>query len=116
MADAISNAVIKYRDDFYKNLSTSNLINNQDTGIVYYGVQIAASKNSLDPNPNNFNGLEPIHKLKYGSYFKYYFSKSKSYKQIQKEKRKAKKKGFNSAFIVAFKGDKQIKLSEVLDK
>ena len=47
---------------------------------------------------------------------KYYFSKSKSYKQIQKEKRKAKKKGFNSAFIVAFKGDKQIKLSKVLDK
>ena len=63
-----------------------------------------------------FNGLEPIHKLKDGGYFKYYFSKSKSYKQIQKEKRKAKKKGFNSAFIVAFKGDKQIKLSEALDK
>ena len=39
------------------------------------------------------------------------FSKSKSsYKQIQKERKI--KKGFNSAFIVTFKGDKQIKLSE----
>ena len=36
--------------------------------------------------------------------------------KFKKKREKPKKKGFNSAFIVAFKGEKQIKLSEALDK
>ena len=123
MAKSIAKAIVNYKNDIEKSTIDAdtfnlekNLTYNKSNQEIFFRVQIAASKNSLDPNPNNFNGLKPIHKLKYGSYFKYYFSKSKSYKQIQKEKRKAKKKGFKSAFIVAFKGDKQIKLSDVLDK
>ncbi len=123
MAKSIAKAIVNYKNDIEKSTidvetfnQEKNLTYNKSNQEIFFRVQIAASKNSLDPNSYNFNGLEPIHKLKDGGYFKYYFSKSKSYKQIQKEKRKAKKKGFKSAFIVAFKGDKQIKLSDVLDK
>jgi len=123
MAKSIAIAIVNYRNDIEKSTidvemidKEKKLIFNKTNDEIFFRVQIAASKNSLDPKAYNFNGLEPIYKLKDGGYFKYYFSKSKSYKQIQKEKRKAKKKGFNSAFIVAFEGDKQIKLSEVLDK
>ena len=68
------------------------LTQNKNNQGNFFRVQIAASKNSLDPNSYNFNGLKPIHKLKDGSYFKYYFSKSKSYKQIQKKREKPKKR------------------------
>jgi len=123
MAKTIAMAIINYKNDIEKSTIDVEMINkekkivsNRTNEEIFFRVQIAASKNSLEPNAHNFNGLEPIHKLKDDGYFKYYFSKSKSYKQIQKEKRKAKKRGFNSAFIVAFEGDKQIKLSKVLDK
>jgi len=123
MANSIAIAIVNYKNDIEKSTIDLKIINkekkiisNKTNKEIFFRVQIAASKNSLEPNAYNFNGLEPIHKLKDGGYFKYFFSKSESYKQIQKEKRKAKKKGFKSAFIVAFDGDKQIKLSEVLDK
>jgi len=123
MAKSIARAIVNYKNDIEKSTIGEETFN-QEKKITYnntkeeffFRVQIAASKNSIDLNAYNFNGLEPIHKIKDGGYFKYYFSKSNNYKQIQKEKKKAKKKGFKTAFIVAFKGDKQIKLSEVLDK
>tara|TARA_B100001057_G_C22346608_1_gene755398 strand:- start:35 stop:619 length:585 start_codon:yes stop_codon:yes gene_type:complete len=123
MARSIAKAIVNYKNDIEKSTidgesfnKDKKLLFNNTSEEVFFRVQIAASKNSLDLNSYNFNGLEPIHKVKDGGYFKYYFAKSKSYKQILKERRKAKKKGFNSAFIVAFEGDKQIKLSEALDK
>ena len=123
IAKSIAKAIVNYKNDIEKSTIDEETFN-QEKKITYYNtkeeiffrVQIAASKNSIDLNAYNFNGLEPIHKIKDGGYFKYYFSKSKNYKQIQKEKKRAKKKGFKTAFIVAFKGDKQIKLSEALDK
>ena len=123
MAKSIAKAIVNYKNDIEKSTIGEEKFNqekkltyNNTKEEIFFRVQIAASKNSIELKAYNFNGLEPIHKIKDGGYFKYYFSKSKNYKQIQKEKRRAKKKGFNTAFIVAFKGDKQIKLSEVLDK
>ena len=123
MSRSIAKAIVNYKIDLEKS-TVRGETSSQDKELVskkinkgtFFRVQIAASKNSLDPKGSNFNGLEPIYRLKVGGYYKYYFSKSNSFKQIQKEKRKAKKKGFNTAFIVAFEGDKQIKLSEALDK
>ena len=123
MSRSIAKAIVNYKIDLEKSTvrgETSSqdkeLVSKKINNGTIFRVQIAASKNSLDPKGSNFNGLEPIYRLKVGGYYKYYFSKSNNFKQIQKEKRKAKKKGFNTAFIVAFEGDKQIKLSEALDK
>jgi N-acetylmuramoyl-L-alanine amidase len=76
---------------------------------------LAASKKLIEAKSNNFKGLKNVIRQKEGSYYKYYFGNSKSYKSIQNEQRKAKKAGFKSAFIVSFKGNQKIKLSLALD-
>ena len=124
MARAISKAIINYKSDLEKSVAGSDNFTNTPVTIpdndrekkdIYFRVQIAASKNEIDPKSYNFKGLSPIYRAKEGGYYKYYFSKSESYKQIQKDRKKAKRQGFNTAFITAFKGDEKIKLSEALD-
>jgi N-acetylmuramoyl-L-alanine amidase len=78
-------------------------------------VQLAASKKPIEAIPQNFNGLKNIIRQKEGAYYKYFHGNSKSYKFIQNEKRKAQRAGFKSAFIVSFRGNQKIKLSEALD-
>lgn len=106
MADAISNAVIKYRNDFYNNLSTSNLLNNQDTGIVYYGVQIAASKKLLELKPYNFNGLKSVDVVRDGEIYKYLYGKHKTLEEANKALKTVKGYGFNSSFVVTYQNNK----------
>lgn len=106
MADAISNAVIKYRNDFYNNLSASNLINNQDTGTVYYGVQIAASKKLLELKPYNFNGLKSVDVVRDGEIYKYLYGKYKTLEEANKALKTVKGYGFNSSFVVTYQNNK----------
>ena len=120
IASSVAKAIVDYKVNIQKstllkeNFTPVNDFVSKINNEIFFRVQIAASKNSIDPKSYNFNGLKPIFKLKNGALYKYFFSQSKNYKQIQKDKRKAKKKGFKTAFIVAFKGNKQIKLSEAL--
>lgn len=106
MADAISNAVIKYRNDFYNNLSASNLINNQDTDTVYYGVQIAASKKLLELKPYNFNGLKSVDVVRDGEIYKYLYGKYKTLEEANKALKTVKGYGFNSSFVVTYQNNK----------
>jgi N-acetylmuramoyl-L-alanine amidase len=106
MADAISNAVIKYRNDFYNNLSASNLINNQDTDTVYYGVQIAASKKLLELKPYNFNGLKSVDVVRDGEIYKYLYGKHKTLEEANKALKTVKGYGFNSSFVVTYQNNK----------
>jgi len=82
---------------------------------IRFMVQLAASKKPIDPKPHNFKGLKNIVRDKQGTFYKYYFGNSNSYKQIQKEQRRVRKAGFKSAFIVSFRGNQKIRLSEALD-
>ena len=120
IASSVAKAIVDYKVNIQKstllkeNFTSENDFVSKINNEIFFRVQIAASKNSIDPKSYNFNGLKPIFKQKNGPLYKYFFSQSKNYKQIQKDKRKARKKGFKTAFIVAFKGNKQIKLSEAL--
>ena len=122
IASSVAKAIVDYKVNIQKStvlketFTTENDLVSKDNNEIFFRVQIAASKNSIDPKSYNFNGLKPIFKLKDGRFYKYFFSQSKNYKEIQKAKRVAKKKGFKTAFIVAFKANKQIKLSEALRK
>ena len=64
MANAISLAVLKYKNDFFKNLSTSSIINKDLNKDLSYRVQIAASNKLLDLKPYNFNGLKSVDVVK----------------------------------------------------
>jgi N-acetylmuramoyl-L-alanine amidase len=108
MANAISLAVLKYKNDFFKNLSTSSISNESSNNNLFYRVQIAASKKLLDLKPYNFNGLKSVDVVKEGSVYKYLYGKHKSIEDANKSLVKAKNFGFKTSFIITYQNNKII--------
>ncbi|WP_271855940.1 N-acetylmuramoyl-L-alanine amidase family protein [Patiriisocius marinus] len=81
---------------------------------VDFKVQLAASKRKLETKPQNFKGLKDVDRDKEGDLYKYYYGNTSDYTKIQLMKTYAQEKGYSSAFVVAYKGGKKVKLSEVL--
>ena len=108
IANAISLAVLKYRNDFFKNLSTSSTSNEISNNNLFYRVQIAASKKLLDLKPYNFNGLKSVDVVKEGSVYKYLYGKHKSLEDANKSLVKAKNFGFETSFIITYQNNKII--------
>ena len=127
MSKAIAMAIVNYKNELEKGVANQELFDSNETANkktkaitkknndIRFMVQLAASKTPIDPKPYNFKGLKNVVRDKEGTYYKYYFGNSNSYKQIQKEQRKVRKAGFKSAFIVSFRGNQKIRLSEALD-
>lgn len=122
MSRAIAQAIVNYKNELGKGMVNQSLIENSEPALttggdknsIRFKVQLAASKNPIDPKPTNFNGLEMVERRKEGGFYKYYFGSASSYQNIQKEQKKARRAGYNSAFIVAFRGNEKIKLSDAL--
>ena len=108
IANAISLAVLKYRNDFFKNLSTSSISNESSNNNLFYRVQIAASKKLLDLKPYNFNGLKSVDVVKEGSVYKYLYGKHKSIEDANISLVKAKNFGFETSFIITYQNNKII--------
>ncbi len=51
-----------------------------------------------------------VERKRFGRYYRYYYESTSSYSTAKKNLRIAKKKGYKSAFIVAFKNGKKVKL------
>lgn len=127
ISKAIAKAIVNYKNELEKGVVNQQLldvkeapkgaakITSNETKDIRFMVQLAASKKPIEAKSYNFKGLKNIVRQKEGIYYKYFFGNSKSYKLIQKEQRKALRAGFKSAFIVSFRGNQKIKLSEALD-
>ncbi len=127
ISKAIAKAIVNYKNELEKSVANQQLFDKKETPKkltkvtsngtkdIRFMVQLAASKKPIEAIPQNFNGLKNIIRQKEGAYYKYFHGNSKSYKFIQNEKRKAQRAGFKSAFIVSFRGNQKIKLSEALD-
>ncbi|MDO7703420.1 MAG: SPOR domain-containing protein, partial [Flavobacteriaceae bacterium] len=83
---------------------------------VVFKIQIAASSKDLEPKSFNFKGLSPISRENEKSLYRYYFGNTTTYDQAKKLKKKARRKGYKHAFIVAFKENEKIKLSTVIQR
>ena len=110
MAIAISSAVLKYKNDFFKNLSTSSPINEGSINDLSYRVQIAASNKLLDLKPYNFKGLKSVDVVKEGALYKYLYGRHKSIDDAKESLIKAKKQGFNTSFIVTYQNNRVISI------
>jgi N-acetylmuramoyl-L-alanine amidase len=77
---------------------------------------VLASSNLLETKSNNFKNLFPISREKEGRLYRYFFGETNSYVKAKKFKAKAIRKGYEYAFIVAFRENKKIKLSTVIPK
>lgn len=83
-------------------------------GIVFK-VQIAASGKKLDLTPSNFKGLTNLSMTTdNGTIFKYMYGNAANYNDAKQILAEAKAKGFEGAYIVAFKDGKKINVQEAL--
>lgn len=119
IAQAIANAVLEYKSSLDKNVSSegfqdSTTSRESVSNDIVFKVQIAASSKSLETKPYNFKGLDQVSKIKEGSLYKYFYGQSNSYSEAQRFETEAKKKGYGSSFIVAFKDGKKIPLADAL--
>lgn len=81
---------------------------------VVFKVQIAATSKSVALTRKNFSGLSNITQEKSGTLYRYFYGETNSYSQAKKLKKKAIKKGYEHAFLVAYKDGVKIKISEAI--
>ncbi|MFT4848058.1 MAG: N-acetylmuramoyl-L-alanine amidase [Sediminicola sp.] len=129
MANSISNAILLYQ----KNIELATIDTQINTNIniksndnervtsgekVYPGVtfkvQLAVGSKKLALKPYNFNGLSEISIYPEGKIFKYYYGNTSDYSKILSMREFAKKKGYPTCYVVAFRNGDKVKLSDVL--
>ncbi|ESU28196.1 N-acetylmuramoyl-L-alanine amidase precursor [Flavobacterium limnosediminis JC2902] len=116
MAKAIALSIIQYKDEYFATTGTSGVKEQtvtkeetepkQDTPIKEikgkeYKVQIATSKRKLATEPSNFKGLKNVSRTFEKGYYKYFYGNVSTDVDCKKLLAEAKKKGYDSAFIVA---------------
>lgn len=143
LAEAISKAILEYRDDFFKT-ETASSVKKEETKKpivkkddpkkadpkkadpkqssenklavegVTFKIQISASAKNLETLPKNFKGLSTISVEKENIIYKYFYGNTSSYAKAKQLLEEAKAKGYTSSFIVPIKNGKKIKLSEAI--
>lgn len=77
-----------------------------------FKVQLSASIKKLDLEPGNFNGLKNVSIVFDNKVYKYMYGETSDYNEAKKQLKEAKAKGFNSAFLIAFKDGEKISIKE----
>jgi N-acetylmuramoyl-L-alanine amidase len=81
---------------------------------VRFKVQIVTSSKRLETTPKNFNGLVGVQEHKGAGLFKYTVGDAASLEEAREVQKRCKDKGYDGAFIVAFKGEDRIDLQEAV--
>ncbi len=93
--------------------SNTSLKKNFDNKVVFK-VQIATSPKKIALKSYNFKKLKNVSRVKNGAYYIYYYGTTTDYELVQKHHKEAVKKGYKSAWIVAFKNGKKVSVQSVL--
>jgi N-acetylmuramoyl-L-alanine amidase len=95
------------------NTVAEQVIENNGVDIIEFKIQIGAGKNKIATKSYNFKGLKNVERVKLGSFYKYYYGVTSSYKSALSSLKIAKQKGYKTAFIVAFKNNEKVSVKEV---
>jgi N-acetylmuramoyl-L-alanine amidase len=83
-----------------------------DKSPALFKVQLSASINKVELQPRNFKGLKNISVAYENSVYKYMYGETTDYEEAKKQLQEAKQKGFNYAFLIAFKNGEKISIQE----
>ena len=84
------------------------------TNGVVFKVQLSASNKNLSLTPANFKGLNNISSSFSGTIYKYMYGETGNIEEAKKLQKVAIDKGYNQAFIVAYKDGKSISVTDAL--
>jgi len=143
MAQAIANAIVSYKKEYYgstsndviekpsrkmaqepikdtptvvKNESINNTEQpNPSISMVVFKVQIAAASRNVELIPSNFKGLTNVKSTTdNGQLYKYTYGETSDYETAKRNLEEARDKGYPSAYLIAFKDGKKISIQEAL--
>ena len=120
IAGAIFAAIMRYKKGLDENLVVEEKpveVLPVETRVypgVDFKVQISSGKKKLDLKSYNFKGLKGVERDLIGGYYKYYYGKSSDYDEILEDQKDARKAGFKSAFVIAFKDGKRTTVSKIV--
>ena len=132
VAKAIADAILAYKKEYFNPSSTPNVnievkndevkptkdnkpvVKTVSTKGIVFKVQISASGTKLDTSASNFKGLNDVFIEQSGKLYKYFYGNENSYDQAKLRLAEAKEKGYNSAFLVAYKDGLKISISEAI--
>lgn len=89
-------------------------VNNQDTTNVIFKVQLSASTRKLELTPSNFKGLKDISIESGTNLYKYMYGETTDYDTAKKLLQEAKSKGYDSAYLIAFKNGEKISVQDAI--
>ncbi len=113
MGKSVAEAIENYISNLKLNTVIDQVVEGETIEVVEYKIQIASGRNKIATKSYNFKGLTDVQRVKVGAFYKYYYGVTSSYKQAKSSLKKAKAKGYKSAFIVAFKNGEKVSVKEV---
>jgi N-acetylmuramoyl-L-alanine amidase len=114
MANEIADAIYLYIKNLKLNTVKQDVNNVLSLNEIEFKVQIASGKNKIATKSYNFKGLKNVERVLVGDFYKYYYGKNISFKFVKEALKKAKSKGYKTAFIKAFKNGKKIAVQDAL--
>lgn len=86
----------------------------QEASGIQFIVQLSASVKKVDLTPSNFKGLKGISMTFENNYYKYMYGGTSNYDEAKSQLQEAKSKGYNSAYLIAFKNGTKISLQDAI--
>jgi N-acetylmuramoyl-L-alanine amidase len=132
IAEAIADAITSYKREYFgegtgdyvpdkpskviieKEVTNENTTDDENSGIIFK-IQIAAANKKIDTKPRNFKGLNGVSFVnESGNFYKYMYGNTSSYDTAKKNLEEAKRKGYKSSYILAFKDGKKIDVKDAI--
>ena len=138
IAQAIADAIVSYKREYFGADTTDNIsertvkriiekpvkdtssmvikkpVLDKDSATVIFKVQLSASVKKVELIPSNFKGLKDITMSSEGKFYKYMYGETSSYEDAKKLLQEAKSKGYDSAYLIAFKNGEMISVQDAI--
>jgi N-acetylmuramoyl-L-alanine amidase len=88
--------------------------NKKETSGIIYKVQLSASVRKLALEPRNFKGLKSVSMSFDNRVYKYMYGETADYEEAKNKLEEVKSKGYDSAFLIAFKNGEKISIQDAL--